>query len=620
VADVIGRFAPTNAPPKPTRKDKPKKKDKPLDEPEELPEVAPPPEPTGAGLRGEYFQSKGMSKADKLGLYRVDARLAFDFGEASPSENVPGADITADQFTIIWRGGLIINDTGHHEFRVSTENGARLYLNLDPQQRMRKLRDDSSSAGQQALIDAWVSSGEMREHTARVFLLGGRIYPLRLEFFKYLEKTASIKLEWKPPHGTWSVLDHNHTTTVRPARVHVCETPFPADDRSLGYERGSSVSREWHAATTYAAIAAAAEVVQRLPLLADFTAKTEDRDQHVKDFVLEFARVAFRCPLTSREEVALAEVALVDAPNLEAGVRRAVVMALMSPHFLYTDLTPVGEAPSPYTIASRLSFGLWDSIPDQQLRDAASDRQLETTEQLEAQASRMLADPRAKAKMRSFFQNWLELEERDLAKDKQMFPEFDEAVIADLRRSLELFIERVVWSPESDYRQLLLADYLLLNERPRRLYLFPDGDGESEESRGGIGQKAISAPSARFASAFKRTDFPADRRSGVLTHPYLLSAFAYHNNTSPIHRGVLSRCRGAALMSEVSDKSGGASGCPAISAGGSGCVRVSTVSLGDSFVEARSTFAAFVSVTKTSSNDDGISRLSTTSAETPRRS
>ncbi|MDA1275994.1 MAG: DUF1592 domain-containing protein [Verrucomicrobia bacterium] len=478
---------------------------------------------TESGLRAEYYQSKGMSKADQLQLQRIDRDIDFDFGEGSPSAN-----ITADQFTIIWDGALAAEDTGHYEFRVRTENGARLYLNSENTGGRRKLRDDSSVVGQAALIDAWVSSGEMREQTARVFLLGGRQYPLRLEFFKYKEKTASVRLEWKPPHGTWAVLNHHYVNTARVSRTFVVETPFPADDRSFGYERGSSVSRAWQGAVMNASIATAAEVVNRLPLLAGFEVGDPQRMEHVSEFVARFAAYAYRRPLTSAEDHLLREVLFADATNPEATVRRAILFVLQSPNFLYTDLAPEGESPSQHTIASRLSFALWDSIPDKQLLDAAISGALTTAEQIEAQARRMIADPRARAKIRGFFHEWLELDERDLAKDKSLFPEFDEAVIADLRYSLNLFLEQVVWSEESDYRQLLLADYLILNEHLRGLY----------ESNPGGPKPAGSAPDVQPSIDFIPVVFPADGRAGVLTHPYLLSAFAYHNNTSPIHRGV----------------------------------------------------------------------------------
>ena len=145
------------------------------------------------GLRGDYYQSRGMNKADRLGLFRSDTRLEFDFAAGSPAPS-----ISADQFAIIWQGGVIAEHSGHYEFRIQTANGARLYLNMDPQPNRRALRDDSSLAGQQALIDAWVGSGELREQGARVFLLGGRTYPIRLEFFKYLEDDASINMRSGP--------------------------------------------------------------------------------------------------------------------------------------------------------------------------------------------------------------------------------------------------------------------------------------------------------------------------------------------------------------------------------------------------------------------------------------
>ncbi|MEZ6063002.1 MAG: DUF1592 domain-containing protein [Planctomycetaceae bacterium] len=523
IADTIGRFAP-GQPREQSDDDRPRRRSR---------RVATE-EPVVPGLRGEYFQSRGMSKADRLAHYSSDTHLEFDFGTGSPTPT-----ILPDQFSIIWEGGLIAGATGHYEFRITTQNGARLYLNLDPQEGLRKLRDDSSAAGQQALIDGWVSSGKMRELSARVFLLGGRTYPIRLEFFKYLEDTASVKLEWKPPHGAWQVLDHNNTQSVRTPRVYVCETPFPADDHSLGYERGSSVSPEWQAATTSAAVAAAQEVVDRLPALAGFSddedADPDDRAKRASDFVLNFAATAYRRPLTDSERELLAAIMSASSENPEAAVRRAVATVLMSPHFLYTDLTPADEQPSQHAVASRLALTLWDSIPDRELSDAADRGELQTPEQIRQHASRMMEDGRAKAKMAGFFRKWLELEERDLAKDKAMFPEFDEAVIADLRKSLELFIDRVVWSRESDYRQLLLADYLVLNDPLRELYAadLPDGSAELDEQE--IRRRARTE---RVASEFQPVEFPEGQRSGVLTHPYLLSAYAYHNNTSPIHRGV----------------------------------------------------------------------------------
>jgi hypothetical protein len=491
----------------------------------------PPPEAGSAdqpGLRAEYFQSNGMNKADKLKQERVDTRLEFNFKDAGPTE-----DTSAAEFAIIWEGSLRTDDTGYHEFRVSTQNGARLYLNFDPQRRRGKLRDDSSDAGQAALIDAWVSSGQMREHTTRVLLLGGRTYPIRLEFFKYKEKDASIRFEWKPPHGVWSVLDGEHLVTASSPRTFVVETPFPADDRSVGYERGSAVSREWHQAISDSAVAVATDIINRLPYLLSLDEESGSSAEKLREFAGEFATVAFRRPLLEEERQMIVDQLFAGAPDAETGLRRAMLYVLTSPYFVYADLAPSDQPLSSHTVAARLALTLWDSLPDQALREAASRNELLEPDQVRAQAERMLADPRARQKMRGFFHQWLQLDERDLVKDRELFPGFDDAVVADLRVSLEKFVDHVVWSEASDYRQLLLADYLMLNDRLTSLYSAQDTPATDATT-----SDEVTEVDAEAVSDFAAVSFSPEERAGVLTHPYLLSALAYHNTTSPIQRGV----------------------------------------------------------------------------------
>jgi len=128
----------------------------------------------------------------------------------------------------------------------------------------------------------------------------------------------------------------------------------------------------------------------------------------------------------------------------------------------------------------------------------------------------MLNDPRTRAKVQGFFHHWLDMDsERDLMKDHNLYPNFDRGDVAALRHSLNLFIEEVVWSQSSDYRQLLLARHLPLNGDLAKLY------GKTVADKG-----------------FQRVEFDPKRRAGLITHPYLLSSFAYPNNSSPIHRGV----------------------------------------------------------------------------------
>ena len=240
-----------------------------------------------------------------------------------------------------------------------------------------------------------------------------------------------------------------------------------------------------------------------------------DRAEKLKAFARRFAETAFRRPLSEEDAQRLIERSFANAKSPDLAAKRVVLFSLKSPRFLYPEL-PDKDQPDGYDVAARLALSLWDSIPDQKLLQAAAEGKLHTREQIVAQANRMLGDPRTKAKLRGFFHHWLELERAEsVSKDPTAFPAFDALVLADLRRSLEFFLDQVVWSERSDYRELLQADYLLLNTRLGKLY------GKDVEGEG-----------------FQRVAFDPKERAGVVTHPYLLAAFASSKHTSPIHRGV----------------------------------------------------------------------------------
>lgn len=464
----------------------------------------------GTGLSAQYFSSKGMNKKEKLGLERQDRRIDFDFGSGPPAEG-----IDPEQFSIAWQGSLLASSTGWHDFRLKTPNGARLYLNTDLRKGDGNFRDDSAAKRQPALIDEWVSSGDtIREATARIFLLGGRAYPIRLDYFKYKEKRGSISLEWKMPEGEWTTLAAPDLSPAPAAPVAVVSTTFPADDGSQGYERGNSVSQAWHEATTKAAIETANEVASRLPALSGTKEDSPDRLEKVKAFVTTLAERAFRRPLTPELQQLYIERAFPPGIVPELAVKRAAMLILKSPRFLYPE---AGHETDDAANAARLALGLWDSLPDQTLVDAARQQELHTPEQIHAQAIRMMDDPRTRAKLGDFFAHWLKMAEaKDLAKDEKTYPGFTRPLMADLRRSLELFVEHVIWSPASDYRELFTADYLYLNPTLAAFYGMapPDGGG------------------------FARVSFDPAQRAGIFTHPFLLASFSYHRSSSPIHRGV----------------------------------------------------------------------------------
>ena len=427
---------------------------------------------------------------------QVDPVIDFDFGANAPEKGTYAA-----QFSINWTGSVLAPDTGEYEFRVTSLNGVRLYVN-----------PPEGGNEKNALIDLWVSSGMSRSAHASVFLLGGRSYPIKIEFFKFKDKTAGLKLEWRPPGGDWTVVPRSNLSPAWSSHVHVVSVPLPPDDGSIGYERGSSVSREWTEAVAKGALQVSAMIGPGVFGLAGTKADAPDRAEKLKAFSLRFAQLAYRRPLTDEQKADLAAIYAGDvAPEVAA--KRAFIFTLSNPAFLYPGIGPQDD----YAVASRLALALWDSVPDAPLLKAAAAGQLKTEAQVRQHAQRMMKDPRAKAKLRDFLHDWLHVEEgAEIAKDQKEYPGFDQGVVMDLRTSLDLFAESVVWSEKSDYRQLLLGDTILMNQRLAKFY----------------GQKV--AP----GDGFQPVKMDADQRAGVLTHPYLLATFSYTKSTSPIHRGV----------------------------------------------------------------------------------
>ena len=454
--------------------------------------------PTDHGLSGTYYAAKFLM-ADKRVTNRLDRTVDFDFGTGVPDQEHYKA---TNEFSIEWLGCLLPEETGDYEFMVRTQNAMRLWVNND--------HEENPS------IDAWVSSGQLAEHRVRMRLIGGRAYPLRLQYFRMADKTASISLFWKPPLGVEQLIPaRNFSPKWGLHPVFVETTAFPADDSSVGYERGVSISKAWDEAATQAAIEAAHYAVDNLDQLTKSKSSDTNRVEKLIQFCTEFAATAFRTPLTAEQKQLLVTDQFKKAKKVEDAVKRSVLLTLKSPEFLYVGLQE--QHADDFVVASRLSFGLWDSLPDAELEKRAAAHQLHTSEQIARQANRMLNDPRTRAKMQAILHHWLQMDRvESLSKDDRLFPGFTPEIVSDLRISLDQFLSDAVWSEASDYRKLLLADYLYLNNRLAKFY-----------SIGGNG-----------SDDFVKVTPDAKERFGVLTHPYLLAAFSYTKQSSPIHRGV----------------------------------------------------------------------------------
>jgi len=240
--------------------------------------------------------------------------------------------------------------------------------------------------------------------------------------------------------------------------------------------------------------------------------------------VSTLARRAYRRPLAATELTSLLGFYTQGRAQggFETGVQWAIERVLVSPEFLFrTEGEPVGARPgtayriSDLELASRLSFFLWSSIPDDELLDIAAAGRLRTGGNLDRQVRRMLADPRSSAFVDNFFGQWLWLRNVSASTpDPKVFQEFDDNLRDAFRRETSMFLQSQVAS-DRPVVDLLTANYTFVNERLARHYGIP-----------GV-----------YGSHFRRVTYGDERRAGILGQGGLLMVTSYAHRTSPVVRG-----------------------------------------------------------------------------------
>ena len=257
---------------------------------------------------------------------------------------------------------------------------------------------------------------------------------------------------------------------------------------------------------------------------------TPDERPCASEIVRNLAERAFRRPANDEDLAGLMKFydAGFQQGGFETGVRDALSAVLASPHFIYRAEAAQGDGTnelSDLELASRLSFFLWSSLPDDKLLELAEDGRLHGG--LAAQVDRMLADDRAKALVDDFAFQWLDVAKLDeIVPDRGQFPHASGVLDARelMREELRLFIDSVFRSDQS-VLELLTADYTFLNERLAMHYGIETVKG----------------------ARFRRVTLPDDSRHGLLGKGAVLSLTAYPNRTSPVLRGawILERLVGA---------------------------------------------------------------------------
>jgi mono/diheme cytochrome c family protein len=285
-------------------------------------------------------------------------------------------------------------------------------------------------------------------------------------------------------------------------RLFVCKPASAADESALASAKGSAESRR--SAPTIRA----------------------SEDGCAEKILTNLARRAYRRPVNTADVEApmtFYKQAREDNGSFDAGIRAGVARILASPSFLYRiERDPVGvragvaHPVSDVELASRLSFFLWSSIPDQTLMNLAVAGRLRQPGVLASQVKRMIADERADALINNFTGQWLQLRnlESKVAPDLLMFPDFDDNIRKAFRRETELFFGHVLRQNRSAM-ELLSADYTFVNERLAKHY--------------GI--------AGVYGSKFRQVKLADPNRRGLLGQGSILSLTSVATRTSPVFRG-----------------------------------------------------------------------------------
>jgi len=255
------------------------------------------------------------------------------------------------------------------------------------------------------------------------------------------------------------------------------------------------------------------------------SALVDNAEECATSIIGSLARRAYRRPVTVADLDQLLSFyrdGAADA-DFEVGIETALRALLASPEFLFRierDPPEVAAGAayrvSDLELASRLSFFLWSTIPDDELVELAAAGRLGEPDVLEAQARRMLDDPRAETLTTNFATQWLHLRNLDAVRpDARVFPDFDDNLRQGFRRETELVFQSIV-DDDRSVRDLLTASYTFLNERVARHYGVPGVYGDH----------------------FRRVQLPSDSpRAGLLGHGSILTVTSYATRTSPVLRG-----------------------------------------------------------------------------------
>lgn len=314
---------------------------------------------------------------------------------------------------------------------------------------------------------------------------------------------------------------------------------FAREEESLGFNNQAAalvvsplLAEQYMIASEGIAARASGKLLAEVPSCLGAAGGAACRDE-LRAFIASFGKRAFRRPLAD-DEIAELEALFQRGTALgevegdaRTGLELVLQAMLQSPHFLYRvelgmpdpvegDVVPL----TPYEIASRLSYLLWGTMPDDALFAAAERGELATAEQIKAQAERMLEDDRAREAVKNFHRQWLGLAKIDEiaagGKDPSLYPDYRDELLPLFQAETEAFLDHAIFVDDASVTELFTAPYSMMNRELAEFYGIEGGPK---------------------GSAFERVELDPSQRAGFLTHAGLLALYAKPNRSSPVHRG-----------------------------------------------------------------------------------
>ena len=321
---------------------------------------------------------------------------------------------------------------------------------------------------------------------------------------------------------------HNVTATFLPKNSALVETPRQPYQAFFNMDRHPRVQPAVRSVSIAGPFdrTASGDTPSRTQIFQCHPESLEEETGCARSILATLARRAYRRPVTERDVDALMTFyndGYRAGDGFESGVEMSLRALLASTEFLFRiERDPEGIAPNTnypigdFELASRLSFFLWSSFPDDELLAAAEEGTLGNADVLQGQVERMLADPKADALVTNFAGQWLYLRNLDAVRpNTRLFPDFDDNLRQAFRRETELLVNHIK-DQDRSVLELLMADYTFLNERLAKHYGIPNV----------------------YGSRFRRVELdPETHRGGLLGHGSILTVTSYATRTSPVLRG-----------------------------------------------------------------------------------